>query len=181
MTSYVALLRGINVGGNRRVPMLDLRRLLTGAGFDDVRSYLASGNILLTSDDPASTVADRMERAISGGFGFDVDVIVRSADEWHAYLHDVAFEEQGDGAPNLLMLMVGKQPAIDEHVQVLRTRASQNERVERRGDALWLFYGDGSGRSNMSNTPVAGIWTTRNLRSVRAIAAMLTAAPDGQA
>lgn len=73
MTTYVALLRGINVGGKKKVPMAELRELLGGLGFTDVRTYLNSGNAVFAGDgETPSEVATRLEEAITGHFGFDV-------------------------------------------------------------------------------------------------------------
>jgi uncharacterized protein (DUF1697 family) len=173
MPSHIALLRGINVGGHRRVPMADLRGLAEEAGFRDVRTYVASGNVVLTSEAPAQTIEAILEHAIKRRFGFAVDVVVRSAEEWCAYLNGHPFAAEGDREPNLVMLCIGKQPATQEDAAALRARAGGRERVGLQGDALWLYFGDGSGPSKMGTGPTPGIWTTRNLRSVRNIAAML--------
>jgi uncharacterized protein (DUF1697 family) len=82
MTAWVALLRGINVGGNRKVPMARLRELCTEAGLSDVRSYIASGNLVFRSphasaSDVEQLVADLVERE----HGFRVSVVVRSLPE----------------------------------------------------------------------------------------------------
>ncbi|RII17650.1 hypothetical protein DSC45_12180 [Streptomyces sp. YIM 130001] len=93
MTTYAALLRGINVGGNRRVPMADLRELISGLGHRDIRTNLQSGNAVFTAEGPDSTaVVDRRAReeelafslaaALEERFGFAVDCLVRD----HAYL-----------------------------------------------------------------------------------------------
>ncbi|MBB3911601.1 DUF1697 domain-containing protein [Sphingomonas desiccabilis] len=173
MSSHVALLRGINVGGHRRVPMAELRMLADDAGFRDARTYVASGNLVLASDVPAAAIEAVLEQAIAQRFGFAVDVVARSAVEWRAYLADQPFGSEGEAEPNLVMLCVGKQLATHEDAAALRSRAGPRERVELRGDALWLYFGDGAGRSKMGLGPGGGIWTTRNLRTVRTIAGML--------
>src|SRR4051795_13619494 len=82
MARFVALLRGINVGGHRKVPMARLREVLEAAGFEDVATYVQSGNVVLTA--PARRAAARVgrdiEAAIEAGFGFPVDVVVRTRD-----------------------------------------------------------------------------------------------------
>jgi uncharacterized protein (DUF1697 family) len=173
MPSHIALSRGINVGGHRRVSMADLRLLAEEAGLLDVRTYVASGNLVLTSEAPARTIEAILEHAIEERFGFLVDVVVRSAAEWRAYLNGHPFATEGDREPNLVMLCIGKQPATQEDAAALCARAGTRERVELQGDALWLYFGGGSGRSKVGTGPTTGIWTTRNLRSVRNIAAML--------
>lgn len=81
MTTYVALLRGINVGGNRRIKMDLLRELVADAGFDDVRTYIQSGNVVCTGDDePVADVARRIGHHITTGTGFDVPVVVLTAE-----------------------------------------------------------------------------------------------------
>jgi uncharacterized protein (DUF1697 family) len=81
MATHVALLRGINVGPHRRVPMADLRAVLTAAGYGDVRTHLQSGNVVLTSDLAASALARAVEQHIATGLGVDVDVVVRTRAE----------------------------------------------------------------------------------------------------
>src|SRR5947209_4653005 len=77
----VALLRGINLGPARRVPMQALRELLTGAGFEGVRTYLQSGNVVLSGERSTESVGRRIEALIAERFGFDVPVVVRTRDE----------------------------------------------------------------------------------------------------
>lgn len=173
MVKHVALLRGINVGGHRRIPMQELRVLAEAAGFHDVRTYVASGNLVLASEVSANAIEATLERAIEQRFGFAVDVVVRSRDQWTEYLNSNPFGVEGEREPNLVMLCIGKQPATVDVAAALRLRASGSERAELRGDALWLYFGDGSGRSKMGVRPSIGVWTTRNLRTVRAIATML--------
>lgn len=87
MTTYAALLRGINVGGNKKVPMADLRALLESLGHGGVRTYLQSGQAVFTAGHgDEESLAAGLRRAIEERFGFAVDVIVRD----HAYLKAVA-------------------------------------------------------------------------------------------
>jgi uncharacterized protein (DUF1697 family) len=77
----VLLLRGINLGPARRVAMPALRDALAEAGYEDVRTYVQSGNVVLSSSKAPEAVRRDSERVISERFGFDVDVVVRSRDE----------------------------------------------------------------------------------------------------
>lgn len=82
MTRYVALLRGINVGGHRRIPMADLRRVVESVGHADVVTYIQSGNVVFDSAKrDARAVANELEVALLDAFGFGVEVVVRSAAE----------------------------------------------------------------------------------------------------
>jgi uncharacterized protein (DUF1697 family) len=87
MTTWIALLRGINVGGNRRVPMADLRAALQALGLGDVRTYIVSGNVVFRSrHSDAKALRREIEAAIEQRFGFPVAVVLRSAAEMRATL-----------------------------------------------------------------------------------------------
>src|SRR5690242_13338907 len=79
MATLVLLLRGINVGGHKRIKMADLRALLEERGYADVKTHLQSGNVVLTSRKAAETVRKDVEQGIKEATGFDVDVVVRTA------------------------------------------------------------------------------------------------------
>ncbi|GET27669.1 DUF1697 domain-containing protein [Prolixibacter sp. NT017] len=83
MNQYIAILRGINVGGNRKIKMADLKELFTGLGFTEISTYIQSGNVLFSSAKAEDTMAlgDQLEQAIADTFGFDVPVIVRTVEE----------------------------------------------------------------------------------------------------
>src|SRR5215210_7005171 len=81
MGRQIALLRGINIRSVRRVSMPQLRNLLTELGYDDVRTVLQSGNVVLGSDEAPDKLARELERQIAGRLGVETDVIVRTRDE----------------------------------------------------------------------------------------------------
>jgi len=95
MTTHVVLLRAVNVGGTGKLPMADLRRLAEDAGFTAVRTYIASGNLLLESDDDEATVGKAMEDALEAYAGRPVGVLVRSPGELQRVLDGNPFP----GAP----------------------------------------------------------------------------------
>jgi uncharacterized protein (DUF1697 family) len=98
MTRHIALLRGINVGGHKKVPMAALRAALEEAGFEDVRTYVQSGNVALTAKERSpGKVGRKVEAAIEKAFGFDVAVVVRSREEIAALIED---DPLGDVATN---------------------------------------------------------------------------------
>lgn len=149
-TRYGALLRGINVGGSRKVPMAALRDVLNGLGHRDVVTYLQSGNAVFTDTTGAdeSTLAAALGDAINDRFGFAVDCLVRDA----AYLKAVA-----DACPFPAATLQAKQL----HVTYLSGSADpgrfaaidqESYRPEefRIGDrALYLYVPDGLGRSKL--------------------------------
>ncbi|MEU6391083.1 DUF1697 domain-containing protein [Streptomyces sp. NPDC046939] len=149
---YAALLRGINVGGNKKVPMARLRTLVEGLGCTDVRTYLQSGNVTFAADggaDAETTLARSVEGALSAEFGFTVDVLVRA----HAYLRSVV-----DACPFPAAELQGKQLHVtyfSEQVTAERFAgidpAAYAPEEFRLGDrALYLYAPEGLGVSKLA-------------------------------
>jgi uncharacterized protein (DUF1697 family) len=174
MTRYVGLLRAINVG-KRQVPMAELKRIAEDLGLTNVRTYVASGNVVFDSDKPAREIEAAIEAALEARFGFVVETLVRSAEDWTRYLQGNPMPKESEATPNFVMISVGRGHATDAAVEHLRTKASDNERVERVDDVIWFYFGDGSGRSKLMGGPPKTIWTTRNWRTVHKLAEMLQA------
>lgn len=81
MSTYIALLKGVNVGGHNKIPMSKLRELLTKEGFQNVQTYIQSGNIIFQSSDKTDVIENNIQKAIHVHFGFDVAVIVKTYQE----------------------------------------------------------------------------------------------------
>jgi uncharacterized protein (DUF1697 family) len=173
MGKRVALLRGINVGGGRRVPMAELRAVAEGLGLQEVRTFIASGNLLFSSPEAPAALEARLEPALAEHFGFAVDVMVRTAEQWQAAIAANPFPAEAEGAPKFLMLYARKEARAEEAVPALSARAAAEEKVMGRGDMIWIFFGNGGGRSKLAAGPKPGLWTGRNWRSVLAIGEML--------
>jgi uncharacterized protein (DUF1697 family) len=174
VTRYVGLLRAINVG-KRQVPMAELKRIAEDVGLTNVRTYVASGNVVFDSDKPAREIEAAIEAALEARFGFVVETLVRSATDWAAYLKGNPMPDESDATPNFVMISVGREAATDALVEALRAKASDNERVERVDDVVWLYFANGAGRSKLTGGPPKTIWTTRNWRTVQKLAEMLRA------
>lgn len=174
---YIGLLRGINVGGHNRVPMAELRALCGQIGWTDVRSYVASGNLVFAADGAPADLETELEEAIERRFGLTVPVIVRPAAAWSGYAEGNPFPDASETEPQLVALVLSKAPPSEDAVERLRERAADGERVERVGDALWVHYRGGTARSKLSpdamgraaGSPV----TARNWRTVSKLAGMV--------
>jgi uncharacterized protein (DUF1697 family) len=165
---HVAMLRGINLGPRRRVPMAELRTLLTEAGYEDVRTYVQSGNIVLRSPAKPAEVERKLQKLISERFGFEVPVIVRS----RAQLAEVVKADPlGDVADDpkryQVSFLAAKAPA--ELVRRLEEQAVASERVVARGREIYAWHPAGVARSKLWNelagtglgiTATARNWTT---------------------
>ena len=82
MKKYIVLLRGINVSGKNKLPMAELRDLLKNLDFQNVQTYIQSGNIILDSDEGKSLICNKIKEGIQDKFGYDVPVIARTVPEW---------------------------------------------------------------------------------------------------
>src|SRR5438270_7932459 len=124
MRSAVALLRGINVGGHRRLPMAELRDLAAEIGLANARTYVASGNLVFDSSLAAVEIESLVEQGVERRFGFAVDVIVRDADQWRSLLASNPFTEPAEAVPKSVWLFLSKLPPRDTAAGELR-RAGQ--------------------------------------------------------
>lgn len=110
-TTWVALLRGINVGRNKRVAMADLRQILASLGYDDVRTLLMSGNAVFTSDVvSAAKIESAVESAIASDLGMDVKVLVRSAAEIDRVVLENPFAKDGIPGTQLHAIFLAANP-----------------------------------------------------------------------
>jgi uncharacterized protein (DUF1697 family) len=167
MTTFIALLRGINVGGNRKLAMGALRDLCEQAGLTNVRSYVNSGNLVFDGTRSAAAQEKRLEAAIAKHAGFKVDVMARTAKQWSGYVRGNPFPELSAEHPNRVMLIVPKTPLGGDAVETLREKASGGERVEQAGEVVWVYFAEGAGRSKLAAQPPGRIMVTaRNWRTV---------------
>lgn len=165
----IALLRGINVGGNRIIPMAELRGLTETLGFKNVASYIQSGNLVFETSTASSDAERKLEQGIEKRFGFFVEVMVRDAKEWAKFLKP-PFAQAAKARANLLHLGIAKKPFAPGTEKALQARA-KNEHVKLVGQALWIDYVDGAGRSKLNPAVIdraAGSTVTlRNWKTVQ--------------
>jgi uncharacterized protein (DUF1697 family) len=170
LEAFIALLRGINVGGHNKIPMAELRALCADLGWGDVQSYIQSGNFIFKAADSPTNLEVALEQAIQRHFDLSIPVIVRTAADWHSYIDGNPFPDASQRDPNLVMLALSKAPPNADAAQNLQDRAANAERIALIGDALWLHYPEGSGRSKLSpslfDRLVGSPVTTRNWRTV---------------
>jgi uncharacterized protein (DUF1697 family) len=168
----IALLRGINVTGHNKVSMSELREMCEELGYGDVQTYIQSGNVVLTSPDgvAGAEVEEKLAAGIAERFGLSIPVVVRSANEWQGYVSECPFPAEREETPNLVMLLLSKQPLAPDAVRELTERAAAGERIERRSDTLWMHFPQGVGRSKLTpsilDRAVGSPATMRNWRTV---------------
>lgn len=171
----VALLRGINLGPNKRVAMPALRELLSDAGFGLVRTYVQSGNVVLSSDAPPAALEQQLARLIAECFGFEVDVIVRTGDELAEVvtrnpLADVAVE------PKRYQVTFLARELEREDLERLAALVTESERLAAHGRELYAWHPDGVARSKLwaklGSTALGVKATSRNWATVTTLLEM---------
>lgn len=190
MTRFVALLRGVNVGGSNRLPMADLREALTRDGLASVRTYIQSGNIVLDSPtDEVEVVAARVRSVIARGFGLDVPVIALTAGELGALAEANPYPSEPDH--RRLHAIVLPHPLSPEALGLVALReevaAAKGSRdtVTVIGRVAYLHTPDGFGTSDLARALTSGRsnpladGTARNWATVTALLALCEADVTG--
>lgn len=144
----VALLRGINLGANRRVAMPALRELLSGAGFEQVRTYVQSGNVVLSSSTEPGKLEGRLERMLADQLGFEVEVIVRTGEQLAEVvklnpLAKVAVE------PKRYQVTFLDRELDPGRLEKLAALATDSERFAAHGRELYAWHPAGVARSKL--------------------------------
>jgi uncharacterized protein (DUF1697 family) len=151
MPIHVALLRGINVGGNNMVAMSDLRDLLGELGFSDVTSLLQSGNLVFKSDRQTGSALERLlETETASRLGVSADYIVRSAAEWARIVARNPFAKEAKADPSHLVVMCLKTAPPAKSVDALQDSIQGPETVRSDGKQLYIVYPAGIGRSKLT-------------------------------
>ena len=170
----VALLRGINLGPNRRVPMARLREVAAGLGWTDVSTYLQSGNLLFRAPGTDHSVAAELSAALRAELGLSVDVIVRTGDQLRRLVDAHPFAE---GDPTYVVIACFDRDVGELAARRLAELATASERVEVDGCDVFAHFPDGQAASKLaagliaSSRPATG--TARNLRTMTKLAELL--------
>jgi uncharacterized protein (DUF1697 family) len=167
MTTYIALLRAVNVGGTGTLAMSDLVRLCEEAGFRGARTYIASGNVVFASDLGETQVKARLEKALHDHAGRAVGVAVRTAGEMAAVLKANPFP---DAAPKFTVAIFLDEPPPKDAADKASGRA-ENEEIALGARELYVSYGSGMGRSKLK-IPAAKAGTARNMNTVAKLSEM---------
>ena len=151
MAVYIALLRGINVGGHKPIAMVELRALLSDLGYERPQTLLQSGNAVFEGGwRSAETVEAQIEAAARKRFGADVGVLVRSPLEWQAIVDRNPFPVEAKRGPARLVLLCTKQTLAAAHIAAVRKAIVGRETIEGGTRHAYIVYPDGQGRSKLT-------------------------------
>jgi uncharacterized protein (DUF1697 family) len=171
MANRIALLRGINLGPERRVAMAELRAALETAGYTDVRTHLQSGNVLLESRQSPERLARELSALVARELGVESDVVVRTRDE----LADVVArnplaEVAGDPKRLQVTFLAGEPDAA--LVRELESGDFAPEQCVVSGREIYAWHPDGIQRSRLARVLSSGPGTARNWNTVTKLLAL---------
>lgn len=176
MNTYIALLRGINVGGHKKTPMAELRSLLEKKGFKDVKTYIQSGNVIFKSSmEDTSEIEDLIKKSILDYFEFEVPILVRTNVEIQSILDDCPFTEDEKIKSYFSLLKSIPNQHLIEEVQHIKY---PNEKFEITPNCIYFYSSTGYGKAKYSNNffekKLKVSMTARNYRTMMKLLEMST-------
>lgn len=176
--TYIALLRGINVGGRNKLPMADLVDMFTDAGCENVRTYIQSGNVVFTAPtDVARALPQTIPQRINDRLGLSVPVITRRADELAAILDSNPYLKAADTDTKALHVAFLSHAPDKRRVAQLDPARSPGDSFEVRGSVIYLHLPNGVARTKLTNdyfdATLDVVATLRNWRTVEKLNAMV--------
>lgn len=177
--NYVALLRGINVGGNNKVDMKQLKFVFEAAGMQDVRTYINSGNVLFEHDKAkdAALVAT-LELAIEREFGFHVSVLVKSEDEMQQIANIVPEKWCNNQSMKCDVVFLWDGCSVDAAISQLRVRRGIDEVRTVSGSIIWKVDRKNASKNGLIKIAGTSLYkqvTIRNINTVRKLLALMDA------
>jgi uncharacterized protein (DUF1697 family) len=176
MQTYIALFRGINVGGNNKLPMKELVAVLEGLGLRDIRTYIQSGNVVFSGkQEDKIKLAARTSAAINKSHGFEPWVLLLEADALERAIKANPFPEGEADGKNLHFNFLATVPPKPDLTGLERLKAA-SERFQLKGDVFFLLAPEGIGRSKLASNMerLLGVpMTGRNWNTVRQLQKML--------
>ncbi|ODR93988.1 hypothetical protein AUC70_10370 [Methyloceanibacter stevinii] len=166
MTAFAALLRAVNVGGTGKLPMRDLVTMCERAGLSSPRTYIASGNVVFSSDAKEADVKAKLEEALQAYADKPVAVLVRTVDELSAILADNPFP--GASSNKVMVLFLDDAPNARD---IDAVSGQKNEALHLGKREIYIHYPDGMGRSKLK-VPAAAHGTARNMNTVAKLTSM---------
>jgi uncharacterized protein (DUF1697 family) len=174
MPIYIAMLRGINVGGHKRIKMDQLRKSFEALGFERVKTYIQSGNVVFkTGKSSTSTLSKRIEERILKDFGFSRSVISRTADEMETTIANNPFLKERGIDPEKLHVMFLSETPSPGALKKLADLTAAPDQARCFDREIYFYLPNGASKSVLMKSPVdrilAVVTTTRNWRTVNSL------------
>jgi len=180
MTAFIALYRGINVGGKHPVKMQALRALHQQLGHQHVTTYIQSGNVVFSATGAAQANSPRITKAFAAQFGFAAHVIVLDAKRWLKLAQENPYENAARLNPRTVHLGVCTEKPNAHALRLLLAKTGGTEAFEIRSNLLYVHAPDGFGTSKFAAgmEKASGVpMTVRNWRTVEALSALTNSRP----
>jgi len=177
MVTYIALLRGINVGGNNKVPMSELRNLASDLGLTEPKTLIQSGNLTFkASRQSCEDLEGVLEEGLEKLLGLKIQLMVRTLAEWEEIIAANPFAKEADADPSHLLLIALKQEPDFDLVRSMQVAMLGPEKFVGVGRELYVVYPEGIGDSKIGKTPgwnkLASTGTGRNWNTVLKLMAL---------
>jgi uncharacterized protein (DUF1697 family) len=174
MPTYISMLRGINVGGHKLVKMDQLRESFESLGFQQVKTYIQSGNVVFTSAKlSTAALSKKIEAKILGDFGFSVSVISRTRDEMEITIQNNPFlKERGIDPTKLHVTFLSEAPALLA-VKKMQALIAAPDQSYCAGREIYFYLPNGVSQSSLWKTPweqtLSVVTTMRNWKTVNSV------------
>lgn len=172
MKTYIALLRGINVSGQKKIKMLDLKRAFLDLGYTHITTYLQSGNVVFQTDENANEQAleRQIKKQLQDVFGYDIPVIVLSHEDLKQAAHLNPHLYQTDVTIDMLYIAFLSEKPTLEHADLLRSYEKEVEQISIGEKVVYMLYRNSYGRAKITNNFIEKKLcvraTTRNWKTV---------------
>jgi len=148
MKIFIVLLRGINVGGHRKMPMAELREILSTLGYINIQTYIQTGNVILSSDKPTEKIKSAIEKEIVKHFGFEVSVLVKSQNELQKIFKECPFTiEEKEKSYFMILEDVPNEVGIKEVEDI----TYEDEIFKITDNCIYFYSAKGYGRTKFNS------------------------------
>jgi|SRR5215217_2569786 len=178
MARLIALLRGVNLGPSKRVKMAELREVLTAAGYEDVRTLVNSGNVVMTSRKRPATVEKELAKLIADELGVSTSVMVRTRDELADAIARNPYPE-ADERPKHVHVAFLKGDVDPERVAALQAADFGDEAFEISGRELFAWHPRGLADSDLAKALTKGVGADATSRNWNTVTKLLQLADEG--
>jgi uncharacterized protein (DUF1697 family) len=162
MKRFIVLLRGINVSGKNKLPMKELRELLTSSDFQNVSTYIQSGNIVLDSLHSSNEIETQITKLIKTNYGYEVPAFAYTVKDWEQMMHQCPYEEADK---KVYFTFLNKVPVINE-IEVKKAETDEFTIINNMVYLYCLSYGKTKLSNNLFENKLKVKATTRNFRTV---------------
>jgi uncharacterized protein (DUF1697 family) len=179
MTTYISILRGINVSGQKLIKMDGLKKMVENLKLENVRTYIQSGNVIFSGNETnEKELEEKIEKQIETAFGFHVPVIVLTAETLKQIIEENPFSKDTVKESGFLhVTFLGDKPK-EYHIKSMEDKRQEGEEIQFSHNAVYLYCPNGYGKTKLTNSFIEGKLkvkaTTRNWKTANELLAMAT-------